>query len=658
MFGEPMNRTRQIRGPALAAAFVLALVAAAGCGTTPEGVSTVAEGPATVEDVPYAAHDPRVAYVGADACTECHAEIAASYARTGMGRAYYPLDASTEVEDFTTNNIWTAPSGLTYRMEKRGGRYFMRQSVLDSRGNEIVADEREMRWVLGSGNHSRSYVTEFDGQLYQLPLCWYPRASRWDPCPGFEHDSDHFRRHATHTCVFCHNGRMEPVPGTISDYREPVPHGIGCERCHGPGEAHVARWKEGGIPTGGRDPTIVNPRRLPEAERIEVCFQCHLGDSKATERVATLDGDLLAWRPGRRLGEAIEPFRFAHPTRHDFGLSAQADRLVLSECFRESDGALECLTCHDPHVPVYDADRSDDFFNRRCRGCHDRDACSGDAAARQATEPPDDCTSCHMRRGQPDDQLHTVMTDHWIRRTIDDVREPRASLEIEPVIADSYDARPPGERAFYRGRADYLLSLKTGDPRRRTMWQRAEESFEEAASAGVDGADTWFFLGRVREYLGRGDAALDAFRRAYERDASHHDAALAYATALLGGGDTDRARQVLAGILADRPDHGGALAELARAHYLEGDLERALDLYRRAATVEPWNGELRANQAMFLAQFGRFDDARAELLDALALDPEHAEHWALYARILARLGRNDEAAEAAAVARRMGATDP
>jgi Flp pilus assembly protein TadD len=190
------------------------------------------------------------------------------------------------------------------------------------------------------------------------------------------------------------------------------------------------------------------------------------------------------------------------------------------------------------------------------------------------------------------------------------------------------------------------------------MWERARASFEEAAKAGVDGADTWFFLGRVREYLGLPDAALDAFGRAHERDPSHHDAALAYATALLGGGDTARAREVLAGILADRPDHGGALAELARAHYLDGDLARALDLYRRAATVEPWNGELRANQAMFLAQFGRFDDARAELLDALALDPENAEHWGLYARILVQLGRDDEAAEAAAVSRRMGAARP
>jgi tetratricopeptide (TPR) repeat protein len=447
---------------------------------------------------------------------------------------------------------------------------------------------------------------------------------------------------------------MVPVPDTISAYREPVPHGIGCERCHGPGEAHVARWKEGGIPTGGRDPTIVNPRRLPGDERIEVCFQCHLGDSKATERVATVDADLLAWRPGRRLGDAVEPFRFARSTRHDFGLSAQADRLVLSACYRESGGALECLTCHDPHVPVYDPERSADAFNRRCRGCHDRQACAGDAAARAATSPPDDCTSCHMRKARPDDQLHTVMTDHWIRRTIDDRRRPRESLEIEPILPDSFAGRTAAEQAYYRGRAEYLLSLKTGDPRRRQMWARAAAAFEEAAALGLDRADTWFFLGRVREYLGEGNGAIEAFRNAVARDPAHHDAALALATALLGRGDVAGARGLLGGILGARPDHGGALAELGRS-YLAEDLDRALDLYRRSATVEPWNGELRANQAMILAQMGRFEEARATMADALALEPENAGSWEIQARILARIGRDRDAAEAAAVAGRMRA---
>jgi tetratricopeptide (TPR) repeat protein len=346
----------------------------------------------------------------------------------------------------------------------------------------------------------------------------------------------------------------------------------------------------------------------------------------------------------------IAPFRFADATRHDFGLSAQADRLLLSACFRESGGAIECITCHDPHVPVYDPERPEDWFNRRCRGCHDRDACTGPAEARRATSPADDCTGCHMRRAEPDDQRYTLMTDHWIRRRIDDdTRDPREHLGIEPVRPGRFEARVEAEQAYYRGRAAYLLSLKTGDPRREALWKEAGVAFEQAIAGGLDRADAWFFLGRTREYLGESEAAIEAFERAVDRDPRHHDAALALATALLATGRIEPARDALAGILEQDPDHAGALAELGRSH-LGDDLERALELYRRAADAEPWNGSLLGNQAMILAALGRFDEASARARDSLELDPEDVGVWETWSRILIELGREDQARETARVA--------
>ena len=45
----------------------------------------------------------------------------------------------------------------------------------------------------------------------------------------------------------------------------------------------------GETPHGEADPTIVNPRRLDRPQRLDVCFQCHLGDAKQTERVSRHD---------------------------------------------------------------------------------------------------------------------------------------------------------------------------------------------------------------------------------------------------------------------------------------------------------------------------------------------------------------------------------
>src|SRR5262245_66429323 len=67
-------------------------------------------------------------YVGAEACRSCHAEVWSTFSRTGMGRSFYPLTADRIIEDWTENNSFTSPrSGLRYRMERRDGRFYMRQ---------------------------------------------------------------------------------------------------------------------------------------------------------------------------------------------------------------------------------------------------------------------------------------------------------------------------------------------------------------------------------------------------------------------------------------------------------------------------------------------------------------------------------------------------
>src|SRR5262245_40988440 len=67
-------------------------------------------------------------YVGGDACRSCHAEVWSTFSRTGMGRSFYPLTADRVIEDWTSKNTFTSPrSGLRYRMERRDGRFYMRQ---------------------------------------------------------------------------------------------------------------------------------------------------------------------------------------------------------------------------------------------------------------------------------------------------------------------------------------------------------------------------------------------------------------------------------------------------------------------------------------------------------------------------------------------------
>ncbi len=592
--------------------------------------------------------DPQVQYVGAENCRDCHQALYASHTQTGMGRAFYPMSPDVVVEDFTVNNeVYVENTGIRYRMFERDGTYWQRQYVLDSLGNELVGTEREMVWVVGSNNHSRSYLTVIEGKTFQAPICWYPQTEHWDLCPGFEFKNEHFGREVAPDCLFCHNGKMELEAGTRNKFKTPFPHGIGCERCHGPGELHVDHWQTGAQPTGEVDDTIVNPRRLPKKERIEVCFQCHLGDARATARVGIFGRDIDEFRPGMQLNEVALAFTYEQPTQVDFGLSSQADRLLLSKCYTESDGAIECLTCHDPHLTVYHEDRPQNHFRNKCLGCHDVSACPAPDDRRAATKPlADDCLQCHMRKAEPDDQRFTEFTDHWIRRNIDfEEQDHRTNYKIRGMVAGDLERFSKGEQLYYRGRAAFLLAQDAPRSRHAELWDDAEEQFRKAIDIGYEHQDVWFFLGKTLTFQGRSSDAISCYEKALEFDADHHDALFALAGEQLKLGDPVKALAPLDHILANDSDDVMSLAEYGRALTAIGRKPEAVALLQRAVELEPWDPTLQLNLGMSLAMVGRFDEAAQAGRRAVELDPERLQSWSLFYNAMREAGNLEESRE-------------
>ncbi|MFQ5719111.1 MAG: tetratricopeptide repeat protein [Acidobacteriota bacterium] len=591
-----------------------------------------------------------VAYTGSAECSVCHFDIHDTFKHTGMGSAFYPFDVDDAIEDFTTHNEMILPSGVHYRMVLRGRRAYQQQYVLDAGGSPIAFDERRIDYVIGSGNHSRSYVTIEDDKLYQMPVCWYPDTSQWDLCPGYEGQNDHFTRKITQPCVFCHNGRMEPVPGPAPNvFRRPYATGIGCERCHGPGALHVAKhWAAPpGEPMGTLDETIVNPARLPPDRRMQICLQCHMGDSKATAMVNRDGVSTQDWRPGQRIDEAILLFRDTEPSPTDFGLSAQADRLFLSRCFQQSGGQLECLTCHNPHETVYDGQRPADFFTARCRECHDDADCGASRADRDATQPPDNCVVCHMRSTEPDDHPHTTFTDHWIRARIDvPPREPSRHTMV-PMLPEGFARLPVAEQFYYLGKAYLRRSLTTSGPERTDLRSRAEEVLHRAVDCGLDTAPTWFELGVNLKYEQRWASAITAFESSLARDRAHRDAAFALGQSLMAVGRPAEAAATFSAILERVPEDGAAMAELGLVQLGFRRPAEALRLYDTALRADPMKPSLHANRSMSLQAGGRTEDALEAMERALRLNPESSEYWRFYASLLQAAGRPGEAGEAA-----------
>jgi len=77
---------------------------------------------------------------------------------------------------------------------------------------------------------------------------------------------------------------------------------------------------------------------------------------------------------------------------------------------------------------------------------------------------------------------------------------------------------------------------------------------------------------------------------------------------------------VLLKVLADRPDHVGALKNLAHYQLNAGHAEEAIATFQRAAAFAPKNGEVKVDLGHSLLAVGRLADAKECLEAALAMD--------------------------------------
>jgi tetratricopeptide (TPR) repeat protein len=82
-----------------------------------------------------------------------------------------------------------------------------------------------------------------------------------------------------------------------------------------------------------------------------------------------------------------------------------------------------------------------------------------------------------------------------------------------------------------------------------------------------------------------------------------------------------------------------ALSGLGDCEFLRGQIASALDLYDRALSVNPLDGQLHFFRGSALFQLGRLPESRDALLRALALKPRHQSSRLLLAEVARRLGQ-------------------
>lgn len=146
----------------------------------------------------FASHSSRAAdnssdYVDPRLCAACHSGISETYQRTGMARSFYRPAPENTIEDYQKNNrYYHAPSDTYFTMIERSGKYYQRRYQIGFAGKETNVEEKQIDFVMGSGNHVRTYLHRTaTGELQELPLAWYSeKGGYWAMNPGYD-ELDH-----------------------------------------------------------------------------------------------------------------------------------------------------------------------------------------------------------------------------------------------------------------------------------------------------------------------------------------------------------------------------------------------------------------------------------------------------------------------------------
>jgi hypothetical protein len=206
-------------------------------------------------------------------------------------------------------------------------------------------------------------------------------------------------------CFGCHATQVSARYDRRIDEATMIPN-VSCERCHGPGRAHVAAARRGAPESELALPFGLDRWTAPKL--LQFCGECHRHPA----------------------GPHPEQIRRGDPFLARF----QPIGLILSKCYRQSAGTLSCVTCHDPHAR---ASSDHAGYDAVCLKCHGGSVGSAEppksllpAAVVCSVSPRERCVECHMPRVGVDSGQHVRLSDHWIRIRTED---QSTSMNRNPV---------------------------------------------------------------------------------------------------------------------------------------------------------------------------------------------------------------------------------
>jgi predicted CXXCH cytochrome family protein len=311
-------------------------------------------------------------YVGSAACQKCHAEIFERWKKTPMANVVRDPRESPDaiIPNLSTNNV----------------------------SPKFTKDQ--VAFVYGSIWKQR-YFTKIGDDYFPEPAQWDITNKAWKPYfvpKGGDwwepfYPPDNMKRPTGPTCDGCHSVDYNIRTKQVAEWN------VGCERCHGPGSAHVDHATR---------ENILNPSRMDYVSASDTCIQCH---SQGRPLSNPIEGKYYDWPVGYQVGLKLRDYwqledhklgeltftHFPDGTAHKNRM--QGNDFVQSAMYRHG---VTCSDCHDVHGTKNYAQLRKPA-SEICLDCHGPGSRNGprESTLAQHTHHTDasagsSCVACHM----------------------------------------------------------------------------------------------------------------------------------------------------------------------------------------------------------------------------------------------------------------------
>jgi predicted CXXCH cytochrome family protein len=310
-------------------------------------------------------------YVGSQACATCHPATFARWQKTRMANVVQDPKVHPEA---IVGNFSKADPLVTFKKED-------------------IALTYGSKW-------KQRYFTKIGDDYFVFPAQWDVKNGLWRAYyvkPGTDwwvphYPTEQMQRPTGPLCDGCHSVNYNVATRQVTEWN------VGCEKCHGPGAAHVKHPEKA---------NIVNPARLDFVRANDVCIQCH---SQGRPKANPIAGKYYDWpvgfKVGNRLSEvwSLEEHQLGQTTFTNFADgTAHKNRMQGNDFItsRMHARGVTCFSCHDVHGTANEADLIKPG-NAMCLECHGPNSPNGPSGSleqhthHKADSKGSECVACHM----------------------------------------------------------------------------------------------------------------------------------------------------------------------------------------------------------------------------------------------------------------------